>query len=79
MTKANFFKEMHEMLEITSVDTITEETVLKELEEYNSLFLLTIIAFIDDNFNLQLSAEQLASVTTIKSLMALIGLEKFED
>lgn len=79
MTKANFLKEMHEMLEITSVDSITEETVLKELEEYNSLFVLTIIAFIDDNFSMQLTAEQLLSITNISSLMEKVGMEKFEE
>lgn len=79
MTKANFLKEMHEMLEISSVDNLTEETVLKELEEYNSLFVLTIIAFIDENFDMQLTAEQLASTTTIKSLMDMVGSDKFEN
>lgn len=79
MTKTDFLKEMYEMLEITSVDEITEKTVLKELAEYNSLFVLTIITIVDEHFNMQLSAEQLASVTTIKSLTELIGNEKFDN
>ena len=79
MNKIEFLKEMHEMLEITSIEYLTEDTVIKEIEEYNSLFVLTIIALIDDNFGVQLTAEQLGSVTTIKSLMELIGLEKFEE
>jgi len=79
MTREDFLKEMHEMLEITSIDNLTEETVIKNLEEYNSLFVLTIIAFIDEKFDMQLSAEQLASATTIKSMMDMIGLDKFEN
>ena len=79
MKKSEFLKEMHEMLEISSVESLFEETALRELAEYSSLSVLTIIALIDDNFNVQLSSEQLASVTTIKSLMELVGLEMFED
>lgn len=79
MKREDFLKEMHEMLEITSIDNLTEETVIKNLEEYNSLFVLTIIAFIDEKFDMQLSAEQLANATTIKSMMDMIGLDKFEN
>jgi acyl carrier protein len=79
MKKSDFLSSMRDTLEISSVDNLTEETVLKGLEEYNSLFVLSIIAFIDENFDMQLSAEQLLSVTSIRSLMDLIGYEKFED
>jgi acyl carrier protein len=79
MKKSDFLSSMRDSLEISSVEYLTEETVLKELGEYNSMFLLTIIAFIDENFDMQLNAEQLLSVTTIRSLMDLIGHEKFED
>lgn len=79
MKKTDFLNELHEMLEITSIDSLTEETVLKELEEYNSLFILTIIALVDEKFGVQLTAEQLGSITSIRSLMELIGLDKFED
>jgi acyl carrier protein len=79
MKKSDFFKKMHDSLEISSVEYLTEETILKQLGEYNSMFLLTIIAFIDENFDMQISTEQLLSVTTIRSLMDLIGYEKFED
>ena len=79
MKKSDFLKEMQDMLEITSVDNLSEETVIRELPEYNSLFVLSIIAFVDDNFSIQLSAEQLKNLTTVKNLMELIGLEKFEN
>jgi|WetSurMetagenome_2_1015567.scaffolds.fasta_scaffold45156_3 acyl carrier protein len=79
MRKSDFLKKMHDSLEISSVENLTEETILKQLGEYNSMFLLTIIAFVDENFEMQISTEQLLSVTTIRSLMDLIGYEKFED
>lgn len=79
MKKSDFFEKMHETLEISSVETLSEETIIRNLAEYNSLFLLTIVAFVDEYFNIQLNAEQLAGVIDIKSIMRLIGLEKFEE
>lgn len=78
MTKSEFLSELHEMLEITSIKELTPDTVLKEIEEYDSLFLLTIISIIDEKFGIQLTADQLSTITTLQSLMELIGIEKFE-
>jgi len=79
MKKGIFLQELFEMLEISSVASLTEETILKELEEYDSMSILAIIALIDEKFNVQLTAVQLACVTTIGSLIKLVGLEKFEE
>ena len=79
MTKSEFLSELHEMLEITSIKELTPDTVLKEIEEYDSLFLLTIISIIDEKFGIQLTAEQLSTITTLQSLIELIGIGKFEN
>lgn len=78
MTKSEFLSELHEMLEISSIKELTPDTVLKEIEEYDSLFLLTIISIIDEKFGIQLTADQLSMITTLQSLTELIGIEKFE-
>jgi acyl carrier protein len=79
MKKAEFFTQLHEYLEIESIATLNEITNLKALEEYDSLMIMTIIAFIDENFATKLTATQLNSITTVKDLMDLIGAGKFED
>jgi acyl carrier protein len=76
MGKKEFIEELVEILEIEDGD-INEETNLKELQEYDSLAVLSIIAFVDENFSKTLVTEQLNSITTVKSLMELIGLEHF--
>lgn len=79
MKKDDFYREFYEFLEIESVKEFNSETNLKELDEYDSLMIMSIIAFIDDNFSTKLTAAQLNGIQTIKNLMDLIGNDKFED
>ena len=75
----DFIKELKEALEIEDEDQeITLETDLKELEEYDSLSVLSIIAMIDKNFGKQIPSSNFAKVTTVKSLMDLIGKDYFQ-
>ena len=79
MNTEDFIRELKEALEIEDEDQeITLETNLKELEEYDSLSVLSIIATIDKNFGKQIPSTDFAKVTTISSLMDLIGIECFE-
>jgi len=48
------------------------------LEEYDSLSVLSIIAMIDQRFEKQISSSDFIKITTIKSLMDLIGKEHFK-
>jgi acyl carrier protein len=75
----DFIKELKEALEIEDEDQeITLETNLKGLEEYDSLSVLSIIAMIDKNFCKQIPSWDFVKVTTVSSLMDLIGKDYFE-
>ena len=79
MKTEDFINELEEALEIEDEDQeITLETNLKELEEYDSLSVLSIIAMIDKNFGKQIPSLDFIKITTIKSLMDLIGKDYFE-
>jgi len=79
MKKEEFIKELKSALEIEDEDKeITLETNLRDLEEYDSLSVLAIIAMIDENFGKQIPSKDFAKVTTVKSLMDLIGKEYFK-
>jgi len=79
MKTEDFIDELKETLEIEDEDQeITLETNLKELEEYDSLSVLSIIAMIDKNFGKQIPSKDFARITTVKSLMDIIGEEYFE-
>jgi len=57
---------------------VDESTNLKELDQYDSLTILGIIAFIDEKFNKRLTADNFKSVNTIESLIRMIGEEYIE-
>ena len=79
MKTDDFINELKEALEIEDEDQeITLETNLKDLEEYDSLSVLSIIAMIDKNFSKQIPSSDFIKITTIKSLMKLIGKEYFQ-
>jgi len=75
----NFIDELKDALEIENENKeITLETDLRYLEEYDSLSVLAIIAMIDKNFGKQIPSSDFAKVTTVRSLMDLIGKEYFK-
>jgi len=79
MKTKDFINELKEALEIEDEDQeITLETNLKDLEEYDSLSVLSIIAMIDKNFGKQIPSSDFIKITTIKSLSDLIGKEYFQ-
>ena len=79
MKKEEFIKELKEALEIEDEDKeITQETDLRYVEEYDSLSVLAIIAMIDKNFGKQIPSLDFLKVTTVSSLMDLIGKEYFK-
>ena len=77
MKTTEFLSGLKDVLEIDHSD-LNENTNLKELEGFDSLSIMTIIAFVDEAFGKKLKAPQLASITTVQSLMELIGRENFE-
>lgn len=79
MKTTDFINELKDALEIEEEEQeITLETNLKELEEYDSLSVLSIIAMIDKNFGKQIPSTDFVKITTVSSLMELIGKEHFE-
>lgn len=76
MNTKDFITELIDVLELEEYDIIDKDSVLKG--RYTSLGVLTIIALCDELFSKELSSDDLMSITTIKSLMELIGMEHFE-
>lgn len=51
------------------VDELTPDTVLAELENWDSVAVLSIIAVINENFNRYPSADEILSYETVQDLM----------
>lgn len=78
MEKDRFIELLKETLEIDESIQLNENTVLTDIEEYDSLSTLGIIALIDEHFGKKLSGEDLQNITTVKSLMEMIGEDQFK-
>ena len=76
MKKVEFINILRVCLEIDGVD-IYEDTNLQSLDNYDSMAILSIIALIDEHFGKKIKGEQFENITTVKSLMELIGMENF--
>lgn len=76
MKTSKFFKELADLLEID--EELYENTDLTQYEEFDSLAIMSLIAFIDQKFAIKIPGKAFAEITTIDSLMALIGKENFE-
>ena len=72
MTIDEFFDLFCEELEDTDIDTINVETDFKNLDEWDSLVALSIIAMIDEEFEILITGSNMRASTTIKDLYNLI-------
>ena len=70
MDRLNFFIES---LEIEESDAIKEETLLEEVDEWDSIGLLTIISAADDELDITLSPTDLEEAKTVKDILDLLN------
>lgn len=77
MKRSDFIEQLIEVLELED-EALTEETDLRTFEEFDSLSVLSIIAMADEHFSVKISGTDAQNITTVKSLMEMIGLEHFE-
>jgi acyl carrier protein len=61
------------MAEVLEVDSVKESDVLAEFYCWDSLTILSIIAMVDDNFQVSLSATEINQSKTIGDLKKLIS------
>lgn len=65
--------------ELGEDETLTIETNLEQLESYDSISLLSVIALVDENFDKKIDTKHFKDVKTVSDLMDVIGRENFED
>jgi acyl carrier protein len=77
MTKAIFYTELEDTLELSA--PINCETNLKELEEYDSMAIMSLVAYLHKSFGKQFNVRQLNNITTVQSLIDLLGEDSFDN
>lgn len=64
----DFIKNFADALEIENPDTLSGETNFKELPEWGSMAILSLIAMADTEYKIELDANLIAKATKIKDL-----------
>lgn len=68
MELKEFIENFKELFEYEDVSNINEETFFKELEEWNSLSSLSLIAMVDEKYDVTLKGDDIRNADTIEDL-----------
>jgi acyl carrier protein len=68
-----FTTQLEAELEELTPGTLKPDTVYHEIDNWNSMYALLVIAFVDANFNVMLNAEDLRSTKTVRDLYNLVS------
>ena len=77
MTINEFMVKLAELIEIE--DVLSLDSNLKDYEEFDSMAIMSLVAFIHKNFGKQFNARQLNQVDTVESIVELIGNDSFSE
>lgn len=71
MTKEEFLEQMQDVLQTDA--ELTYETVLDELDEWDSLSIMATMAFLDKNFGVKVKIADLKTLATIGDIALKAG------
>ncbi len=64
-----FIEKLAEALEIETTDVLSTETIFRELEEWDSLAYLSVIAMMDEEFEIQIENVEFKQLKTLGDIM----------
>lgn len=67
-----FIQNFADQFEDTDSSEIKAETVFRDLEEYSSLIALSIIAMVDEEYDVQLKGDDMRSAVTVEDLFNIV-------
>jgi acyl carrier protein len=76
MNIETFIKQFKDLLEEPDAVQITASTLFRDLDEYSSLLALTIVAMVDEEYDVAIKAEDLRKAQTIEDLFNIIKEKK---
>lgn len=68
-----FIEKFAEIFDDTDASTLSADTNFRELSEWSSLSALGVIAFADEEFDIELSGSELKKLNTIQQLFDFIN------
>ena len=76
MELKEFIENFTAQFDETDASEIKAETVFKELDEWSSLIALSIIAMVDEEYEVTLKGDDIRNTSTIEDLFKLISSKK---
>ena len=70
-----FLQNFADMLDDTDASLITETTIFRDLDEWDSLTALSLIAMVDEEYSLKLTGDDIKTSITIKDLFDKVNLK----
>ena len=67
-----FIANLADQFENTEASEFTAETKFRELDEWSSLLALSILAMVDEEYDVQLKGEEMRATNTIQDLFDLV-------
>lgn len=72
MELEKFIENFADQYDDTDPSEIKPETIFKDLDEYSSLTALSIIAMVDDEYNVSLKGDDMRNTSTVEELYNLV-------
>ena len=78
MNKEKFVEDFENAIDVLTPGTLTIETNFKEIPEWDSMFALSVIAMVDSEYEVQISASELRSSQTVLDIYSIVSQKKAE-
>ena len=72
MELKNFIENFAKQFDDTDASVFTAATKFRELDEWSSLLALSILAMVDEEYDVQLKADQMRKANTIQELFDIV-------
>lgn len=69
----DFIQHFAEQFEETEVSEFTPNTVFRDIDEWSSLLALSIMAMVDEEYDVQLNANEMRQANTIQDLFNIVN------
>lgn len=68
-----FIENFADQFDDTAASELTAETKFRELDEWSSLIALSVMAMIDEEYDVQVKADEMRSAQTVQELFDLVS------
>lgn len=76
MNQEEFIRLFAEQFDDTEEDAFTPETEFRQIDEWDSMVALMVIAMVDEEYNVKISGDDIRNSTTIADLMEVVKSKK---